>query len=340
MTRFFASILAGAVLVLTAGRVSAWNSIGHMAVAKLAYDQMGQKQQIALYRLLQSHPHYKAFLSASRPADIENEVEWVVLRAAIWPDWIRPRKKDTRGIEVAKYHRGEEHYINVPFINPKDERFFAGKTLVSPDLANIVSALKQRSNDLRTKNAALEDRAIAACWLFHLVGDIHQPLHNVAYFSSDKGFVGGDLGGNKFGIKADGRKWRLHTFWDDLIGTDVNYADDSATHQGTIYREAVKAAQSLRGLKMTDTDKDKLAKNVTFESWSRESYELAKTVGYQKSDGSGLLEAIEVKFDGEIPENVEEVGKEYIQTARATAERQLVLAGRRLAERIKMLLPP
>jgi hypothetical protein len=340
MTRFFASILAGAVLVSSAGRACAWNSIGHMAVAKLAYDQLEGKQQIALYRLLQSHPHYKTFLSASRPAAIDNEVEWVVLRSAIWPDWIRPRKKDMRGIDVAKYHRGEEHYINVPLINPKDERFFAGKTLVSPDLANIVSALKQRSNDLRTKNAALEDRAVAACWLFHLVGDIHQPLHNVAYFSSDKGFVGGDLGGNKFGIKADGRKWRLHTFWDDLIGTDRDYADDSVAHQGTIYDEAVKAAQSLRGLKLMDADKDKLAKNTTFESWSRESYELAKTVGYQKSDGSGMLKAVEVKFDGEISDNVEEVGKEYIQIARATAGRQVFLAGRRLAERIKMLLPP
>lgn len=339
MMRFIALILAGAVLVLTASRASAWNSIGHMAVAKLAYDQMEEKQQIALYRLLQSHPHYKAFLAAGRPADIENEVEWVVLRSAVWADWIRPRKKDMRGIEVAKYHRGEEHYINVPFIDPKDEKFFAGKTLVSPDLANIISALKQRSNDLRTKNAAPEDRAVAACWLFHLVGDIHQPLHNVAYFSSDKGFVGGDLGGNKFGIKADGRKWRLHTFWDDLIGKDRDYADDSVGHQGALYRGAVKAAESLRGLKLTDEDKDKLAKNVTFESWSRESFELAKTVAYQKSDGSGMLKAVEVKFDGEIADNVEEVGTEYIQIARATAERQVVLAGRRLAERIKMLLP-
>jgi hypothetical protein len=340
MARFIAWKLAVAVLASGAGRASAWNSIGHMTVAKLAYDRMKAKCQLELYRLLKSHPHYQEFLAAGRPAEIANEVEWVVLRSAVWPDWVRSRKNDTRGIGVTKYSRGEEHYVNVPFIDPKDEKFFAGKTLVSPDLANVISALKQRANDLKTKNAAVEDRAIAACWMFHLVGDIHQPLHNVAYFSSDKAFVGGDMGGNKFGIKVDGRKYRLHTFWDDLLGEDSDYNDDSSTHQAALYREAVKVAEGLRGLKMTDDDKDKLTKNLTFASWSRESYQLAKTVGYKKSDGTGILKAVGVPFSGPIPDDVEEVGKPYIQTARATAERQVVLAGQRLADRMKILLQP
>jgi hypothetical protein len=320
-------------------RATAWNSIGHMAIAKLAYDQLDQKRQIALFKLLKSHPHYDAFLAAGRPADIDNEVEWAVMRSAVWPDWVRPRKNDRRG-DVSKFHRGEEHYITIPFIDPKDEKFFGAKKLVPPDVPNIVTALKTRSNDLKLKTAALEDRAIAACWLFHLVGDIHQPLHNASYYSSDKAFLGGDLGGNKFGIRADGRKWRLHTFWDDLLGEDRDYADDSKNHQAHLYREALKVAASLRNLKVTVADEDKLAKNTSFESWSRESHELARTVAYQQGDGSGLLKPVEVKFEGAIPDAVEEVGKQYIQTARATSERQAVLAGRRLAERVKVVLQP
>ena len=262
-------------------------------------------------------------------------MDWVVLRSATWPDWVRPRKKDIR--DVTRFHRGEEHYINIPFVDPKDEKLFAGKTLVDPDLPNIITALKQRANDMKTKTAAVEDRAVAACWLFHLIGDIHQPLHNVAYFSSDDAFVRGDLGGNKFGIRANGKKWKLHAFWDDLLGDDVNYADDSSTHQAALYRAAIKVAEPLRGVELNDADIAKLEKNRTFESWSRESFELAKTVGYCKSDGS-LLKAVEVPFNGSIPNTVEEVGKKYIATARATAERQAVLAGRRLADRVKLLL--
>jgi len=338
MTRFLVPMLMCASLVLGANRALAWNSVGHMVVAKLAYDQLDGKRQLALSGLLKKHPHYQAYLAAGRPGGIESEVEWVVLRCAVWPDWVRPRKSDPRGSDVTKYNRGEEHYINIPFIDPRDEEFFAGKVLVNPDLPNIVTAIKQRANDLKTKNAADEDRAVAACWLFHLVGDIHQPMHNVAYFSRAKAFIGGDLGGNKFAIKANGKKWRLHAFWDDLLGADADYADDSSAHQAALFRTAVKIAEGLRGLKLTGADEDKLAKNTTFESWSLEGFHLAKTVAYQKGDGSGMLRPVEAKFNGDIPDYAAEVGQEYIERAHATAERQVVLAGRRLAERITLLL--
>lgn len=340
MNRYVKSLLAFCILAVATDAAWAWNAVGHMTVAKIACDDLGAKHQLALYNLLKQHPHFKDHLSASRPAEIESEVQWVILRSSVWPDWIRGTKKDGQGAAINRYHRGEEHYVNIPLIDPKDADFFAGKTLVDPDLANIVTALKQRSNDLKTKTAAAEDRAIAACWLFHLVGDIHQPLHNVSYFSSDAAFRKGDLGGNTFGIKANGRKWKLHQFWDDILGEDANYNDDTGKHQGRLYLEAVKLAESLRGVKLTDADFDKLAKNRTFESWSREGFELARTVGYQKADGSGLLKAVAIPFKGPIPNEAEEVGKEYIDRARATAEKQIMLAGKRLADRVRVLVQP
>jgi len=340
MPRFIRFFLALAAALFAVSQASAWNSVGHMTVAKIAYDELDAKSQLALFNLLKQHPHYHDYLAASKPADVENDVQWAVLRCAVWPDWVRGKKKDSRGLDINLFHRGEEHYVNIPFIDPKDEKFFAGKTLIDPDLANILSALKQRNNDLKTKNASPQDRAVAVCWLFHLVGDIHQPMHNVAYFSSDPAFQKGDLGGNTFGIKAEGRKWKLHQFWDDILGEDADYNDESAKHQGNLYREAIKLSESLRGQKLTDADTDRLAKNKTFESWSRESYGLARTVGYQKADGSGVLKAVPIKFKAPIPDEADEVGKEYVQRARATAEKQVVMAGKRLAARVKMLVQP
>jgi hypothetical protein len=334
MKRFSLPALVVAVLISTAGRALAWNSVGHMAVSKLAYEQLDDKSRLALFEILKSHPHYKEFLAVGRPADT-SEVEWAVLRCSFWPDWVRPRRKDAR--EVSKYHRGEEHYVNIPLIDPKDEKAFAGKTLIDPDLPNIVTALKQRANDIKTKTVSPEDRAVALCWLFHLVGDIHQPMHNVAYFSSDPAFARGDLGGNKFGIMADGKRWRLHAFWDDLLGLDADYADDSSGHQANLVNQAVKIALKLKAMPMSDAECDKLKNNTTFESWSREGFELARTVAYQKGDGSGLLKPVEIKGD-RIPDEVEEVGKQYIERARATAQRQAILAGRRLANRINMVI--
>ena len=319
-----------------------WNSIGHMAVSKLAYDRLSDGQKTRLFGLLKSHPHYELFLAAGRPAEAA-EVEWVIVRTSVWPDWVRPRdkgqQKDPRGAEVTRYNRPEDHYVNVPLIDPKDADAFAGKTLIDPDLTNILDALKQRSNEVRTKSTAAADKAVALCWIFHLVGDIHQPLHNVAFFSNK--FRKGDLGGNLFGVRAAGQLVKLHAFWDNVLGDDPNYADDSANHQARIYREALAVADGLRARELTAAEQALLIKNTTFASWSQEGYELAKTVGYRKSGPDGQtvpLAGVVVPFKGPIPDEAQEVGEDYIKTARAVAEARAVLASHRLAQRMQALL--
>ena len=330
-------ILACTLLTTLPQAAYAWNSVGHMAVAKLVYDRLDDGHKKKLFTLLQSHPHYERYLAAGRPDNV-SEVEWAIVRTSVWPDWVRPRgDKDSRGAEVTRYHRPEDHYVNVPFIDPKDAAVFAGKTLIDPDLTNILDALKQRCNEVRTKTTADIDKAIAVCWIFHLVGDIHQPLHNVAYFNDTKDYRRGDLGGNLFGVRAGGQRVKLRAYWDNLLGDDSNYADDSANHQARIFREALKVADSLRGLQLADAEQKKLADNTTFKSWSQESFELAKCVGYRQSDGK-ILAGVPAPFKGPIPEAAPEVGDDYIKTARATAEVRIVLAGQRLAERLKLVL--
>jgi len=342
MKRFLALSVVCAAAVLTSSRAWAWNAIGHLASAKLAYDELDDGQRAELFALLHKHSHFIQYLAAARPPEV-GEMEWAVLRAAVWPDWVRPRHNgsggpDPRGPGITKYSRSEEHYVDVPLIDPKDTVFFAGKTLIPPDGTDIICALRQRCNDLRTKNAAAEDKAVAICWIFHLVGDIHQPLHNAEYFSSEEGFQHGDQGGNRFGVKINGRKWKLHAFWDDLLGEDAAYWDDSPEHQRHIFRDAMKVAHHLQGLQLSDADKEKLAKNLSFASWSQEGFELAKTIAYQKTDGSGILDHVEIRPGQPIPESAPEAGARYAEIARATAEVRIVLAGKRLAERIKRLL--
>lgn len=331
------AVIGLAAMLVAPSSASAWNAVGHMVVGKLAFDQLDEVDQLRLFKLLKTHPHYAKYIAANKP-ELVNEAEWAAMRSGVWPDWVRPRRKDNRGLDVTKYSRGEDHYINIPIIAPGSEEFFAGKTLVNPDIPNILTALKSRCNDIRTRNAADEDRSIAICWVFHLVGDIHQPLHNATYFSSENAFVTGDLGGNKFGVREGTKKWKLHTYWDDIMGVDRDYNDDSPAHQLELYRLAIKVADRLRGIELSDVDKDKLSKNTTFDSWSKEGFELAKSVAYQKSDGSGLMKAVETPLDGMIPDEVSELDEAYVKRARETAEKQMILAGKRLADRMKMLL--
>ena len=51
MTRVFIPVLAS-ILMFAVGDASAWNAVGHMTVAKIAYDELDAKHQLALYNLL------------------------------------------------------------------------------------------------------------------------------------------------------------------------------------------------------------------------------------------------------------------------------------------------
>ena len=330
-------LLAALLVALSPRPAAAWNSVGHLAVAKLAYDRLDEGEKLRLYQLLKAHPHFDQFLAAGRPAGVE-EAEWVVMRSAVWPDWVRPRDKDPRGPAVTKYHRSEDHYVNVPLIDPKDADAFAGKTLVHPDTMNILAALKQRANEIRARNVAPEDKAVALAWLFHLIGDIHQPMHNVSYFADNPAFRTGDLGGNKFGVKANGRGVKLHAFWDNVLGQDPTYTDDSPERQARIYQQAVTLATALRGRELGEADKTRLEKNRTFQSWSDEGFELAKTVAYRTGDGAELLKGVETQFNQPVPDTAPELGEQYLRRAREVAEVRTILAGRRLADRLKQLL--
>ncbi len=61
-------------------------------------------------------------------------------------------------------------------------------------------------------------KAVYFCWLLHLIGDLHQPLHSSAACFSAKRFREGDLGRER-----DQRlptRGNLHGRWDGMLGND------------------------------------------------------------------------------------------------------------------------
>jgi S1/P1 Nuclease len=69
-------------------------------------------------------------------------------------------------------------------------------------------------NDGVAKKNDRERKAIALAWLFHLVGDIHKPLHTAQLFTVD--YPQGDRGGNEICVRVTqaGQPMDLHRFWD------------------------------------------------------------------------------------------------------------------------------
>ena len=182
----------------------AWNIPGHMLSAAIGYDVLRQETPSSIEKIkavLEKHPWYANQWHA-RLQDVPIADHGLVLfmHAARWADDIRIRDK--------QYHRGPWHYINWPF---KPEGQPASVQTREPEPVNILTALPENESTAKNANDP-ERKAIALAWLFHLVGDIHQPLHTVQLFSVE--YPNGDRGGNEICVRVtqDEQPMDLHTF--------------------------------------------------------------------------------------------------------------------------------
>jgi len=133
--------------------------------------------------------HWRSQLN-NLPDPDRNEILFML--APRWAD-------DIRTLDRAQ-HRGPWHYINWPF-KPDSEPESVGTKL--PQRINILTALAENERIVRTV-VEPEKKAIALTWLFHLVGDLHQPLHTIQIFTKE--YPLGDRGGKIcVRVSVDGR---------------------------------------------------------------------------------------------------------------------------------------
>jgi len=205
----------------------AWNNLGHKVVAEIAWQQLEPEQRKSIVETLRRHPKFdRDFVSKmddnSLTGDKAIEDHWIFLHAATWPDIIRDDKE---------YDRPDWHYIDLPtFLDLSDKSAFAGKLPVNISTEfpsaipqkefNAVQAIQLCKAMLASK-AGPDVKAMAYCWLMHLVGDIHQPLHCTALFSVEH-FPKGDKGGNYIKVQ---RGKNLHSLWDGLLGRQYYLRD-------------------------------------------------------------------------------------------------------------------
>src|SRR5262249_51299472 len=168
-------------------------------------------------------------------------------------------------------------------------------------------------------------KAIALSWLFHLVGDVHQPLHTAQLFNAD--YPNGDRGGNEICVRVTetGQPMDLHRFWDGVITSSQNFTRlrNNAT--------ALRSRQEFHRSQLTE-----LA-NTDFESWAKESFEIATKIAY-RNDGrigspkGGNKDCRDVKDPPVLP-----VG--YVVSASRIADRRMILSGYRLADLLTRTTP-
>jgi hypothetical protein len=290
----------------------AWNSIGHMAVAYAAYQQMSPDLRTRAIALLQKNPDYNKWLTYIPAGTSDDDRNlYVFMMAATWPDEI---KADGSGYKLDgdappktseatnntgytdKYMHKYWHFVNTPF-STDGTPLPANPT---PDAQTQIAAFRQVLAD---PNASDDLKSYDLVWILHLVGDVHQPLHCATRITAAD--HKGDGGGNS--VKLTNEPGDLHGYWDNLLGVG-----DTKN-----YQVAVAAAKQL------PPADSKAASDGNEADWVQESFQLAQSDVYQAPIGPALG-----------PYTADAT---YATNAHTVAQQRVALAGARLANLLQSL---
>jgi len=111
----------------------------------------------------------------------------------------------------------------------------------------VVSAIQNYTSQLLDPTLRESDRLIAAKFVIHFVGDIHQPLHNENVAK----------GGNGILVKFDNVKFNLHHVWDTSIAEKLV--------AGRVGRQPYAQARRLADTLTTEIQEGKF--NVSSRGW-------------------------------------------------------------------------
>jgi len=153
----------------------AWGEKGHALVAEIAFHYLNDKTKATVMSYLDG---------------------MTIEEAANWMDAI---KSDSKNKYMSPWH-----YVN----------FEKGGPVIETPGDNILYVLDKTIQELKNRQSLSKDEIkVRLLYLFHLIGDLHQPLH-VGY--------GADKGGNTFQVNYKDKGSNLHSFWDSGMIKDRN----------------------------------------------------------------------------------------------------------------------
>jgi len=288
--------------IAAATPVFAWRSQGHMATGLIAYDRLAARDPSAIAAidaLMAQHPDHARFDSALvglRGAERDRRLFALIAR---WPD-------DIRGTPYDHPHWHHQLRVVVGWNILRGARF-----------GEADHAFRRNLKLLRDPRAGPRQRAIALCWLFHITGDMHQPLH--AGHRMDGRFPLSDYAGTKGWVRrrTKAEPETLHHFWDTAADRE---GEDLA---GAI---AIAAAAEVNSPTAEDQGEDAIA---AYREWVGESEQAAAGTAYPEA----------MNAEARRPEKAGVLSPGYVAQARSLAERRIGQAGARLADQLAAIFP-
>ena len=301
--------------LLASNPLLAWSMGGHRVTAVIAAREITMRSPHTaekLITIMRAHPAAGMFEARLDDTGTEPQarLERLFAEIAQWPD-------EVRGGPFKAYHRGNWHTYGLPFAV---DGFVSAISNPIPE-ENMLWALRENTRIAGDPAAAPADRAVALCWVFHLVGDLHQPLHTASLYSTE--FPDGD----RYGAQA----WVLQPHGGEAVS--LHYFWDSAVQRSQSMPEVTKTATELR-LAHPHGSLDEMRIRPyrgadSYGQWTlEESHRLAISAVYREGRLSGAT----------TKKNARRLDEDYVASARALAARRMALSGHRLAEALRHIL--
>jgi hypothetical protein len=272
--------LALSLLLLAPPSALAWDDTGHLLVSQIAYER----------------------LSPAAKAKVDAMVKTIRFCGKTYDGttlgaWMDDIKSDSTHDDLRAWH-----YTDIVIFDgvPPDPKMQPGKE-------NAVARIAWATDALRKSLGSDKKDAELLAYLYHLVGDIHQPLHAATRVTASN--RDGDAGGNEFKIAGLPEVDNLHYYWDSAAGSFHFWSpsrplDARERRRLDAYAKQIVAANPAESMPES--------KELDPQKWAAESNELARTVVYALPENSTPTTAYEAK-------------------AQTVARRRIALAGYRLA---------
>ena len=309
--------LVALAFLIASPAAHAWGCKGHETVALIAEARLTPTAKAMAFNILNASPIDPSLSRYCKDPGLDAFVD-----SSTWADDERQVKPDT----------GPWHFIDIPRGAPES----ALSQFCPPATGCITAALAAQIEILRDGKASPQARADALRFVIHLVGDIHQPLHDT---------TNNDRGGNCVPVEffghapketnttAESYSPNLHGVW------DVNIIDQLSPGQ-TPQQLAQMLDQNFerRGSGWT-------SETINFNSWAWESHQLADNTAYGRLPVKIAIEKpLDIQTcadDNHISTRMlqlnEDLEDDYQSAAAPVVEEQLAKAGVRLAALLNSL---
>ena len=323
LKKFLTFSISLALFLPLSSNLLAWDSTGHRLSAAVALNFVEMNTRDTLFEILAAHPRYQQDFIDAIPdfidADNQSQLQqWLLGQAAYWPDIAR----GLPDAERRRFNRPPWHYTDGAWVRDHAqlqgnvyvdlERFedIAGMpredVISEADVSNVTTAIDYNTRVLIDSSRPASDRAIALCWVLHLMGDIHQPLHAGSLFSPVL-FDTGDRGGNGIAIGDD----TLHGRW------------DSALAEGGFLAELPLLLDLAAGYRETNA----AGAATNWSQWLNESRQLIQSIVYT----TAMVRAIRNADANNSSMPAVTLSNDYVGRMEQTSRQRLGLAGLRMA---------